>query len=328
MSPSSCRASSRQSGWCNSRPYSRSSRRARRCICCPPCCGNCTSRHAAPRARTRCLEPFHSEDRPMQRKRKEDRQSWLYRVYKFGATLHDLSPPAKWPESLRQVVRAQRDLWNACHAAWDTNRQQYEDLMTQGEALTPLREARDVALAGLADVQARITAGRQGSRTRAYAGSVPDQDTLRAARTRLTQAKDTLTLAEIAYRNAIRPQLTALLDALWQRVHDLGQESPLAWYNERQVTDSFRNCVERFLRRQGGPPQPKRPLTSAHLTYHFTGPPLTWEQLLLGKSSMITFFQSSGVSDSSPVKRLPARFQSYRSPDKGLPAETPEETEK
>ena len=32
----------------------------------------------------------------MQRKRTADRQQWLYRVYTYKATLHDLSPPQRW----------------------------------------------------------------------------------------------------------------------------------------------------------------------------------------------------------------------------------------
>jgi hypothetical protein len=122
-----------------------------------------------------------------------------------------------------------------------------------------------------------------------YKGWEADEHERHATQQVLQQARETLKLAEIAYRDTIRPQLTALLDALWQEMHALGQASPLAWYNERQVTDAFHNTVERFLKRQDGPPKPRRRLTTAHLTYHFTGPPLTWEQLLGGKTAMICF---------------------------------------
>ena len=83
----------------------------------------------------------------MQRKRKADRQAWSYRVYQYKATLQEQSSPAQWPDALRAVVCAQRDLWNACHAAWERNRTQYETLMAQGDTLMPLREAHDQALA-------------------------------------------------------------------------------------------------------------------------------------------------------------------------------------
>ncbi len=225
----------------------------------------------------------------MSRKRKDERQAWTYRVYKFRATLLTDSPPQRWCAALRHVVGAQHDLWNACHAAWERNQAQYEALMAQGETLVPLRAAVAAALAVVQPLDTQAKARRQASRQRHYDGWEQEQAALRAARQTLHQARDTLKLAEIAYRTAIRPQLTALLDALWQEMHALGQASPLAWYNERQVTDSFRHAVERFLGRTGGPPQPKRGLTRAHLTYHFTGPPLTWEQLIAGKSSMITF---------------------------------------
>ena len=79
----------------------------------------------------------------MQRKRKDDRQAWSHRVYQYKATLQEQSAPAQWPEALRAVVFAQRDLWNACQAAWERNRTQYEALMAQGDTLRPLREARD-----------------------------------------------------------------------------------------------------------------------------------------------------------------------------------------
>ena len=225
----------------------------------------------------------------MPRKRKDERHTWTYRVYKFRATLLTDSPPQRWPEALRHVVFAQRDLWNQCHAAWERNRAQYEALMAQGETLMPLRAAVAEALAVAQPLEAQGKARRQAHRQRYYDGWESEQAALAAARQTLRQARDTLKLAEIAYRTAIRPQLTALLEALWQAMHGLGQASPLAWYNERQVTDAFRHSVERFLGRTGGPPQPRRGLSRAHLTYHFTGPPLTWEQLLAGKSRMITF---------------------------------------
>jgi hypothetical protein len=83
----------------------------------------------------------------MQRKRKEERQAWSYRDYQYKATLQEQSSPAQWPAALRAVIFAQRELWNACHAAWERNRTQYEALMAQGATLMPLREARDQALA-------------------------------------------------------------------------------------------------------------------------------------------------------------------------------------
>jgi hypothetical protein len=225
----------------------------------------------------------------MQRKRKEDRQSWSYRVYQYKATLQEQSSPAQWPEALRAVVFAQHDLWNACHAAWERNRTQYEALMTQGDTLMPLRDARDQALAQVTEAGRHIKEHRKAARKRTYPGAEQDHQALVAAQGQLQQAKDTLRLAAIAYRDHIRPHLTALLATLWQEVHALGQGAPLPWYNERQVTEAFRHTVERFLKHLGGPPRPKRRLEQAHLTYHFTGPPLTWEQLLEGKTSMIQF---------------------------------------
>ena len=223
----------------------------------------------------------------MQRERKADRQAWSYCVYQYKATLRVQSSPAQWPDALRAVVCAQRDLWNACQAAWERNRTQYEALMAQGDTLRPLREARDQALAQVTEAGRHLKAHRQAARTRTYPGAEQDHHALVAAREQLRQVQDTLRLAEIAYRDHIRPQLTALLATLWQEVHALGQGAPLPWYNERQVTEAFRHTVERFLKHLGGPPRPKRRLEQAHLTYRFTGPPLTWEQLLEDKTSMI-----------------------------------------
>src|SRR5215470_16361892 len=223
----------------------------------------------------------------MQHKRKEERQAWSYRVYQYKATLQEQSPPAAWPATLRTVVFAQRDLWNACHAAWERNRTQYEALMAQGATLIPLREGRDQALAQVTEVGRQIKEHRQAARTRTYPDAEQDHQALVAARGQLQQAQDTLRLAEIAYRAHIRPQLTVLLTILWQEMHALGQGAPLPWYNARQGTDPFRTTVERFLKHLGGPPHPKRRLEQAHLTYRFTGPPLTWEQLLEDKTRMI-----------------------------------------
>src|SRR5215470_13900000 len=223
----------------------------------------------------------------MQHKRKEERQAWSYRVYQYKATLQEQSSPAQWPAALRTVVFAQRDLWNACHAAWERNRTQYEALMAQGATLIPLREGRDQALAQVTEAGRHLKEHRQAARTRTYPGAEQDHQALMAARGHLQQAKDTLRLAEIAYRAHIRPQLTVLLATLWQEVQALGQGTSLPWYNTRQVTEAFRTTVERFLKHLGGPPRPKHRLEQAHLTYRFTGPPLTWEQLLEDKTSMI-----------------------------------------
>ena len=223
----------------------------------------------------------------MQRKRKADRQAWSYRVYQYKATLQEQSAPAQWPAALRAVVCAQRELWNACQAAWERNRTQYEALMAQGATLMPLREARDQALAQVTEARKHITELRQAARTRTYPGAAQDHQALVAARGHLQQAQATLRRAESAYRDHIRPHLTALLATLWQEVQALGHGAPLPWYNERQVTDAFRTAVERFLKHRGGPPRPKCRLEQAHLTYRFTGPPLTWEQLLEDKTSMI-----------------------------------------
>jgi Putative transposase DNA-binding domain len=225
----------------------------------------------------------------MHRKRKDDRQVWSHRVYQYKVTLQEQSAPAQWPDALRAVVFAQRDLWNACQAAWERNRTQYEALMAQGDTLMPLREARDQTLAQVIEAERHIKEHRQAARTRTYPGAEQDHHALVAARGHLQQAKDTLRRAESAYRDHIRPHLTALLATLWQEVHALGQGAPLPWYNERQVTEAFRHTVERFLKHLGGPPRPKRRLEQAHLTYRFTGPPLTWEQLLEDKTSMIWF---------------------------------------
>jgi len=179
----------------------------------------------------------------MQRKRKADRQAWSYRVYQYKATLQEQSSPAQWPDALRAVVCAQRDLWNACHAAWERNRTQYETLMAQGDTLMPLREAHDQALAQVTEAGHHLKGHRKAARTRTYPGAEQDHHALVAARGHLRQAQDTLRLAEIAYRDHIRPHLTALLATLWQEVHALGQGAPLPWYNERQVTEAFRHTV-------------------------------------------------------------------------------------
>src|SRR5215471_9989238 len=147
----------------------------------------------------------------MQRKRKDDRQAWRHRVYQYKATLQEQSSPAQWPEALRAVVCAQRDLWNACHTAWERNRTQYEALMAQGDTLMPLREARDQALAQVTDARKHIKARRQAARARTYPGAAQDHQVLVAARGHLQQATDTLRCAESAYRDHLRPQLTALL---------------------------------------------------------------------------------------------------------------------
>src|SRR5215510_12058776 len=136
----------------------------------------------------------------MQRKRKEDRQSWSHRVYQYKATRQEQSSPAQWPEALRAVVCAQRDLWNACHAAWERNRTQYEALMAQDDTLRPLREARDQALAQVTEAGRHIREHRQAARTRSYPGAEQDHQALVAARGHLQQAQDALRFAEIAYR--------------------------------------------------------------------------------------------------------------------------------
>src|SRR2546425_1748441 len=171
----------------------------------------------------------------MQRKRKAERQSWSYRVYQYKATLQEQSSPAQWPEALCAVVFAQRALWNACCAAWERNRTQYEALMAQGDTLMPLREARDQTLAQLTEARSHIQAHRQAARQRTYPGAEQDHHALVAARGHLQQAQDTLRRAEMAYRDHLRPHLTTLLATLWQEVHALGQGAPLPWYNERQV---------------------------------------------------------------------------------------------
>src|SRR5262249_44004995 len=66
---------------------------------------------------------------------------------------------------------AQRDLWNACQAAWERNRTQYEALMVQSDTLMPLREARDQALALVIEAERHIKAHRQAVRTRTYPGA-------------------------------------------------------------------------------------------------------------------------------------------------------------
>src|SRR5919202_4544939 len=159
----------------------------------------------------------------MQRTRKDDRQAWSHRVYQYKATLQEQSSPAQWPEALRAVVCAQRDLWNACCAAWERNRTQYEALMAQGDTLIPLRDARDQILAQVTEAESHIKEHRKAARTRTYPGAEQDHQALVAARGHLQQAQDTLRLAEIAYRDHIRPELTALLATLWQEVHALGQ---------------------------------------------------------------------------------------------------------
>ena len=223
----------------------------------------------------------------MQRTRTNARPAWPYRVYAYGATLYRQSALPAWTEALRQVVFTQRDLWNACLEAWERNRTQYEALLAQADALRPLREAHSQALETVQSASAGVKQARQKTRQKRYPGWEADLAAQASARQALSVATTQLKTAEAAYRTLIRPQLTALLDALWKEIHGLGQASPLAWYNERQVTDSFRNTVERFLKRLGGPPRRKGRLTSAHVTYHFTGPPLAWEQLLGEKSSMI-----------------------------------------
>jgi hypothetical protein len=104
----------------------------------------------------------------MQRTRKAERQQWGYRVYQYGARLLQGQTPPQWPEPLREVVFAQRDLWKACHAAWERNREQYEALMAAGTDLEPLGQARDQAQEGVNAIRARITAKRKMVRRRFY----------------------------------------------------------------------------------------------------------------------------------------------------------------
>jgi hypothetical protein len=214
-------------------------------------------------------------------------RDWPLRVYVYGARLFDRSTPPTWPAPLRQVVGAQHDLWNACHAAWGRNRAQYEALMQQNTALEPLYAARDTARAAVQACRQTGATQRQHARQRHYPGWQTDQAALAEATATLTTATQTLRTAEAAYRTAIKPQLTALLDALAQEVHALGQAAPLAWYNERQVTEAFLRAVQGFLARRGGPPQPRRALTQAHVTYHFTNGGLPWDGLFTGATGMV-----------------------------------------
>ena len=117
----------------------------------------------------------------MQRKRKEEHQAWSHRVYQYKATLREQSAPAQWPDALRAVVYAQRDLWNACQAAWERNRTQYEALMAQSDTLMPLREARDQTLAQVTEARKHIKAHRKAARTRTYPGAAQDHQVLVAA---------------------------------------------------------------------------------------------------------------------------------------------------
>src|SRR5919199_4427513 len=118
------------------------------------------------------------QGRRMQRTRKDDRQAWSHRVYQYKATLQEQSSPAQWPEALRAVVCAQRALWNACQAAWERNRTQYEALMAQGDTLMPLREARDQLLAHVTAAERQRKAHRHAARTRAYPGAEQDHQAL------------------------------------------------------------------------------------------------------------------------------------------------------
>jgi len=208
-------------------------------------------------------------------------------VYTYGTRLGPQAGRERWPHALTQVVEAQHALWNTLVAYFERNRERYEALMQAQEALAPLRLALEAAQAQYRAALHAEKAARQQYRRRQHPEAQTRRHAVEEASAHAKAARQAYTAAVAAHRNHLRPQLTALLDTLWAEADALAKAAPLAWYNQRLVSDSFRRAVERFLRRQGGPPQRKHALTRAHLTYHFTGPPLTWEQLLGGKTAMI-----------------------------------------
>ena len=220
----------------------------------------------------------------MPRRRLRD---WPICVYTYGTRLGPEACRERWPAALAQVIEAQHALWNTCVTLFETNREHYEALLTSQEALAPLKTARDEAQQTLDAARQAEKAARQRFRRRQHSEAQMLRRAVEAAQDIVQRTRQAHRDAVQAHQAHLKPQLAALLTQLWQDVQEAGQAAPLAWYNERQITDSFRHTVERFLKRQGGPPQRKRAITQAHLTYHFTGPPLTWEQLLGGKTSMI-----------------------------------------
>jgi Putative transposase DNA-binding domain len=222
----------------------------------------------------------------MPRKRLRD---WPVRVYKYGARLDTETPHHNredWPPALRHVTEAQRDLWNTLVDRFAAHRDQYDALIRADETLGPLRQAIDDATQDLEQAQADAKAWRQDNRRKA----LPDDVALALARVKATlqHARAAFKAAKAEQSLTLRASSSQLLDTLFAEKNALVKDAPLPWYNARLVGDSFERSVKMFLKGKGGPPKPHHHLTQAHFTYHFTGPPLTWEQLCSGKTSMVS----------------------------------------
>lgn len=218
------------------------------------------------------------------------RRDWPIRVYAVHAHLRPRDAPPHWPEALTQVVQAQRDLWNTLVDAFQANRTHYDALLDAHTQLGPLRMERAAALQALDEAKAQVRQCLQTARSRRHPLVRESASLVEAARQRYQTARDVLAQATAVHRSEVAPQAAALLDALWQTVQAQVRAAPLPWYNARLIGEAFEHSVRRYLSKRGGPPQPRRgPVRQAHLTYHFTGPPLTWEQLFVGKTRMLGF---------------------------------------
>jgi hypothetical protein len=220
----------------------------------------------------------------MPRRRLRD---WPIRVYTYGVRLGPAAYHERWPVALAQVIEAQHALWNQLVACFERHREHYEALLQAHETLAPLRLDMEATQAQYSAYQQAEKAARQRCRRT----QPPEASTLRLvvaeAYKHAKAARQAYRAAMAAHRDQLRPQHTALLDTLWAEAESLSKAAPLAWYNQRLISDSFRRAVERFLRSQGGPPKRKQAITQAHLTYHFSRSSLTWERLLGGKTSML-----------------------------------------
>ena len=172
-------------------------------------------------------------------------------------------------------------------ACFERHREHYEALVLAQEAHAPLRSAMEAAQAQYNASQQAETSARQRYRRTQHPEAVPLRRATEEARMHAHAVRQAYRAAMAAHRDQLRPQHIALLDTLWAETENMSKGSPLAWYHRRLMSDRFRRAVERFLRRQGGPPQRKHVITHAHLIYYFTGVPLTWERLLGGKTSML-----------------------------------------
>ena len=218
---------------------------------------------------------------------RQRRRDWPLRQVGSRCRLTDGNAPPQWPAALTQVVLAQHALWNTLVAHFARNREAYDALLASTEALATPRATLEAALAARTQAQQALRATRSARRRRAHPEVLAAQATLDDATRQAQQTRLAWQAARAAQQMHLAAPARALLDTLWQTARDAVKAAPLAWYNARQVGDAFERSVRRFLAGQGGPPRPRVRLTQAHLTYHFTGPPLLWEQLFSGKTAML-----------------------------------------